>query len=65
MFVFVDIKEENLAKPFLTLFGLEDSEDTLVSFIMNNFNTNLTFFFSKLFQDFANDIMIFFLFLFF
>ncbi|KAL7603074.1 hypothetical protein Lser_V15G18177 [Lactuca serriola] len=31
MFVFVDIKEENLAKPFLTLFGLEDSEDTLVT----------------------------------
>lgn len=31
MFVFVDIKEDNLAKPFLTLFGLEDSEDTLVS----------------------------------
>lgn len=33
MFVLVDIKEDNLAKPFLTLFGLEDSEDTLVSFV--------------------------------
>ncbi|KAM7480457.1 hypothetical protein LguiA_028670 [Lonicera macranthoides] len=31
MFVFVDIKEENLAKPFLTLFGLEESEDTVVT----------------------------------
>lgn len=31
MFVFVDIKDDNLAKPFLTLFGLEDSEDTLVT----------------------------------
>lgn len=33
MFVFVDIKDDNLAKPFLTLFGLEDSEDTLVSIV--------------------------------
>nr|XP_043615169.1 protein disulfide isomerase-like 1-6 [Erigeron canadensis] len=31
MFVFVDTKDDNLAKPFLTLFGLEDSEDTLVT----------------------------------
>lgn len=31
MFVFVDIKDDDLAKPFLTLFGLEDSEDTLVT----------------------------------
>lgn len=31
MFVFVDVKEENLAKPFLTLFGLEESEDTVVT----------------------------------
>ncbi|XP_071731891.1 protein disulfide isomerase-like 1-6 isoform X1 [Rutidosis leptorrhynchoides] len=31
MFVLVDIKEDNLAKPFLTLFGLEDSEETLVT----------------------------------
>lgn len=30
MFVAVDIREENLAKPFLTLFGLEDSEDAVV-----------------------------------
>lgn len=33
MFIFVDIKVENLAKPFLTLFGLEESEDTVVSSI--------------------------------
>lgn len=31
MFIFVDIKVENLAKPFLTLFGLEESEDTVVT----------------------------------
>lgn len=31
MFIHVDIKVENLAKPFLTLFGLENSEDTVVS----------------------------------
>ena len=32
MFIHVDIKDENLAKPFLTLFGLEESKDTVVSF---------------------------------
>ncbi|PSS17924.1 Protein disulfide isomerase-like [Actinidia chinensis var. chinensis] len=31
MFLHVDIREENLAKPFLTLFGLEESEDTVVA----------------------------------
>ncbi|XP_024970450.1 protein disulfide isomerase-like 1-6 [Cynara cardunculus var. scolymus] len=31
MFVFIDIKDDNLAKPFLTLFGLEESEETLVT----------------------------------
>ncbi|KAG9131158.1 hypothetical protein Leryth_020152 [Lithospermum erythrorhizon] len=31
MVVFVNIKEENLAKPFLTLYGLEESEDTVVA----------------------------------
>lgn len=31
MFIHVDIKVENLAKPFLTLFGLEDLEDTVVT----------------------------------
>ncbi|CAK9174601.1 unnamed protein product [Ilex paraguariensis] len=31
MFVFVDIREDNLAKPFLTLFGLEESDKTLVT----------------------------------
>lgn len=30
MVVAVDIEEENLAKPFLTLFGLEDSDETAV-----------------------------------
>ncbi|XP_071901507.1 protein disulfide isomerase-like 1-6 [Coffea arabica] len=37
MLIFVDIKEDNLAKPFLTLFGLEDSEDIVVTaFDYNN-----------------------------
>ncbi|KAL6996475.1 protein disulfide isomerase-like [Sarracenia purpurea var. burkii] len=31
LFLYVDIREDNLAKPFLTLFGLEDSEDTVVA----------------------------------
>uniref|UniRef100_A0A2P2MKQ9 protein disulfide-isomerase n=1 Tax=Rhizophora mucronata TaxID=61149 RepID=A0A2P2MKQ9_RHIMU len=31
MFINVDIADENLAKPFLTLFGLEDSENTVVA----------------------------------
>ncbi|KAJ4832071.1 Protein disulfide isomerase-like 1-5 [Turnera subulata] len=31
MFIYIDIADENLAKPFLTLFGLEDSENTLVT----------------------------------
>ncbi|KAJ7951768.1 Protein disulfide isomerase like protein [Quillaja saponaria] len=31
MFIYVDIKDENLAKPFLTLFGLEESEDPVVA----------------------------------
>lgn len=33
MMVLVDVKEDNLAKPFLTLFGLEESEDAVVSFL--------------------------------
>ncbi|XP_021736856.1 protein disulfide isomerase-like 1-6 isoform X1 [Chenopodium quinoa] len=31
MFIYVDITEENLAKPFLTLLGLEDSQKTVVA----------------------------------
>lgn len=38
MFVYTDITDENLAKPFLTLFGLEDSENTVVT----AFNTNVS-----------------------
>ncbi|XP_022848417.1 protein disulfide isomerase-like 1-6 [Olea europaea var. sylvestris] len=30
MFIYVDIREENLAKPFLTLFGLEESDDIVI-----------------------------------
>lgn len=35
MFVYVDITEDNLAKPFLTIFGLEESEDTVVTAFNN------------------------------
>ncbi|KAG6395802.1 hypothetical protein SASPL_141931 [Salvia splendens] len=38
MFVAVDIREENLAKPFLSLFGLEDSEDSVV--VSFDYNSN-------------------------
>ncbi|KAL2968168.1 hypothetical protein AAZX31_15G015400 [Glycine max] len=31
MFIYVDINDENLAKPFLTLFGLEESKNTVVA----------------------------------
>ncbi|GMI82074.1 PROTEIN DISULFIDE ISOMERASE 4, ARABIDOPSIS THALIANA PROTEIN DISULFIDE ISOMERASE 4, PDI-like 1-6 [Hibiscus trionum] len=31
MFIYIDIIDENLAKPFLTLFGLEESKNTLVT----------------------------------
>ncbi|XP_021298607.1 protein disulfide isomerase-like 1-6 [Herrania umbratica] len=31
MFMYIDIMDENLAKPFLTLFGLEEAKNTLVT----------------------------------
>lgn len=37
MMVLVDVKEDNLAKPFLTLFGLEESEDAVA--IAFNYNS--------------------------
>ncbi|KAI3455436.1 hypothetical protein Pfo_012099 [Paulownia fortunei] len=39
MFVAVDIGEDNLAKPFLTLFGLEESEETVVIAFDYNYNS--------------------------
>ncbi|CAN0858613.1 Protein disulfide isomerase-like 1-6 [Linum grandiflorum] len=39
MFMYVDIEDENLAKPFLTLFGLEDSDGTLVTAFDNHIST--------------------------
>lgn len=39
MFIYIDIADENLAKPFLTLFGLEDSNDTLVTAFDNRINS--------------------------
>lgn len=35
MFIYIDIADENLAKPYLTLFGLEEAESTVVSFPVN------------------------------
>lgn len=40
MFIYVNVAEENLAKPFLTLFGLEDSDKTVVSFKAYEFCVN-------------------------
>ncbi|KAK9102679.1 hypothetical protein Sjap_019933 [Stephania japonica] len=36
MLIYVDIKEDNLAKPFLTLFGLEESEETVIVAAFDN-----------------------------
>ena len=36
MFIYIDITDENLAKPYLTLFGLEEAESTVVSFLLVN-----------------------------
>lgn len=33
MFIYIDITNENLAMPFLTLFGIEDANKTVVSFL--------------------------------
>ncbi|KAK4349926.1 hypothetical protein RND71_029239 [Anisodus tanguticus] len=41
MFLFVDIREDNLAKPFLTMFGLEESEDSVV--ISFNYSSSLKY----------------------
>ncbi|KAK3426625.1 hypothetical protein EUGRSUZ_F03031 [Eucalyptus grandis] len=39
MFIYIDIADENLAKPFLTLYGLEDSEDTVVAAFDNQISS--------------------------
>ncbi|XP_002516034.2 protein disulfide isomerase-like 1-6 [Ricinus communis] len=39
MFIYIDIADENQAKPLLTLFGLEDSQNTLVIAFDNNMNS--------------------------
>lgn len=44
MFVNIDIKDENLAKPFLTLYGLEDTEDIVVSLLIGNDKFNSYYF---------------------
>lgn len=36
LFILVDINDENLAKPFLTLFGLEESTNTVVGLQVND-----------------------------
>ncbi|KAK6914881.1 Thioredoxin domain [Dillenia turbinata] len=39
MFIYIDIKEENLAKPLLTLFGLEESDKTIVAAFDNRISS--------------------------
>ncbi|KAA8541790.1 hypothetical protein F0562_022942 [Nyssa sinensis] len=39
MFLYVDIRDDNLAKPFLTLLGLEESEDTVVAAFDNRISS--------------------------
>ncbi|KAF8393378.1 hypothetical protein HHK36_021621 [Tetracentron sinense] len=39
MFTYIDIAEDDLAKPFLTLFGLEESEKTLVTAFDNRISS--------------------------
>ncbi|KAJ6700912.1 PROTEIN DISULFIDE ISOMERASE [Salix koriyanagi] len=39
MFVYIDIADENQAKPFLTLLGIEDSENTVVSAFDNRMSS--------------------------
>ncbi|GKV16260.1 hypothetical protein SLEP1_g26928 [Rubroshorea leprosula] len=39
MFIYIDIADENQAKPFLTLFGLEDSDSTVVTAFDNKVNS--------------------------
>ncbi|KAF5741675.1 protein disulfide isomerase-like 1-6 isoform X2 [Tripterygium wilfordii] len=39
MFMYIDIQDENLAKPFLTLFGLEETEDTVVTAFDNKMSS--------------------------
>lgn len=39
MFIYADIKEENLAKPFLSMLGLEESKETVVGVFDNKIST--------------------------
>ncbi|KAK7271915.1 hypothetical protein RJT34_28188 [Clitoria ternatea] len=39
MFLYVDINDENLAKPFLTLYGLEESKNTVVAAFDNGMSS--------------------------
>ncbi|KAL3610632.1 hypothetical protein D5086_001652 [Populus alba] len=39
MFIYIDIADENQAKPFLTLFGIEDSENTVVTAFDNRMSS--------------------------
>ncbi|XP_004235667.1 protein disulfide isomerase-like 1-6 [Solanum lycopersicum] len=41
MFIFVDIREENLAKPFLSMVGLEESKDSVV--VSFNYSSSLKY----------------------
>ncbi|PON88442.1 DnaJ-like [Trema orientale] len=59
MFMYIDITDENLAKPFLTLYGLEESKNTVVTAFDNKISskfllesdltpTNIEYFCSRL-----------------
>ncbi|XP_062155453.1 protein disulfide isomerase-like 1-6 [Alnus glutinosa] len=39
MFIYIDITDENLAKPFLTLFGLEEAANTVVTAFNNRISS--------------------------
>jgi protein disulfide-isomerase A1 len=39
MLIYIDISNENLAMPFLTLFGIEDAKKTVVAAFDNNLNS--------------------------
>ncbi|EXB74511.1 Protein disulfide isomerase-like 1-6 [Morus notabilis] len=39
LFIYIDISDENLAKPFLTLYGIEESKDTVVTAFDNHMSS--------------------------
>ena len=54
-FLYIDITDENLAKPFLTLYGIEESKNTVVSFLIINYLSYYEFFFPQGSNDNINE----------